>query len=160
MRAPRIFLATALFLVTEAAEAQAPKPSEPAPSASQQPAPPAPPLTRAPGSTWQQPMPLPPAYAASAPRYRDNGMRIAGIVLTSVASAMLIAGLTVMALDLSGGPLSDPDFNVLTVWVGAPLMLGSTVVAGVGVPLWVVGARPPASAPSLMLHPGRLSLRF
>ena len=111
-------------------------------------------------------MPLPPAYGLDTPRYRNNGMRIAGIVLTSVASAMLVAGLTAMAIDLSGGPLSDPDFKVLTVWVGAPLMLGSTVVAGVGIPLWVVGARPPegapppTSAPSVAIGPGGLSLRF
>jgi hypothetical protein len=84
--------------------------------------------------------------------YRNNAMRIAGIVLTSLASAMVLAGSIVTGLDLHHGN------GLATMAAGVPLFVTSTVPASIGIPLWVVGASPPKAAPSVGL--GSLRLTF
>ncbi|APR78471.1 Hypothetical protein A7982_03818 [Minicystis rosea] len=109
------------------------------------------------------PYPYPYPYGEQ-PKYRNNGMRVAGIVLTSFASALMAAGLITMAIDLGGG--SGEWRGLVTLVLGVPLMGGSTIFAGIGIPLWMVGGRPPegaappTSAASLGIGPGGLALRF
>ena len=124
-----------------------------------------------------QPYPYPYAYPypypypypqGELPKYRNNAMRIAGIVLTSFASALMASGLAAMAIDLSGGNGGGDTSSkgLVSLLIGVPLMGGSTIFAGIGIPLWMVGGRPPegapppTQAPSVGLGPGGLSLRF
>lgn len=105
--------------------------------------------------------PLP--SGAPLPKYRNNDMRVAGIVLTSLASATLLAGITVTAVDLAKplSPYSDVSYKgMATVLVGLPLMAGSTVLAGIGIPLWKLGAAPPRAVPSVGVGPGSTTLRW
>ena len=69
-------------------------------------------------------------------------MRISGILLTSIAGATLVGGVTLVGL-VAGSPHSNPD---IVVAVGVPMLAASTVVAAIGIPLWVVGARRGAPA--------------
>jgi hypothetical protein len=116
--------AGAVLLTASAAAAQtAPPPAVPAPLLAQE-------------------LPPPPA----PPRYRSNSMRIAGIVLTSIGSAALVSGVAVIAADLSGG---GEFAGIVSVYFGLPLVGLSTILAGVGVSLWVVGARPPKPGPGV-----------
>jgi hypothetical protein len=83
---------------------------------------------------------LAPAPPAPISRYRSETMRTTGIVLTSVAIATLVGGgawgLTVLGSENGAGFLGG-------VMIMMPL---SAVIAAVGVPLWVVGAKPPESS--------------
>lgn len=79
-------------------------------------------------------------------------MRIAGIVLTSIASAALVSGIVCQAtLPNSGG---------VSLVISVPQIGLSTVIAAVGVPLWVVGAKPPEVAPAVSIGPGSLRITF
>lgn len=105
------------------------------------------------------PMPMPPPpVMIEPPKHRNPAMMIAGIVLTSIGSAALIGGVvTTVAYSRADSP-----FGV--VLIGLPLLGGSLLFAGVGVPLWVVGASaPPAHTPllpSLAVGPGSGTLRW
>lgn len=93
-----------------------------------------------------------------APARRSKGMMVTGIVLTSVGSLALLGGIGVTALDASHG--SDTS-GLLTVVVGVPMMVGSLLFAGAGIPLWVVGARAPAGpAPKVSVGAGSATLRW
>jgi hypothetical protein len=98
----------------------------------------------APMASTPQELPPPPP-----PRHRNEGMRIAGIVLTSVAAAALATGATVVGVEFGTGGHRDVDGSLegplVAGLVGVPIALGSAVLASVGIPLWVAGSRPPAS---------------
>lgn len=108
------------------------------------------------------PMPMPPPpVMIEPPRHRNPAMMIAGIVLTSIGSAALIGGvITTAAFSQASGEAS----GIGIVVIGLPLLGGSLLFAGVGVPLWVVGASaPPAHAalvPSLSVGAGSGTLRW
>jgi hypothetical protein len=68
--------------------------------------------------------------------YRSPGMRIAGIVLTSIASAILTAGL------VGGTVFSFGHGEAVNVVFFASGAGGSLPLAAAGIPLWVLGARP------------------
>ncbi|APR82686.1 Hypothetical protein A7982_08035 [Minicystis rosea] len=79
-------------------------------------------------------------------------MRIAGIVLTSVASALLLSGIICQAaLPNSGG---------VSLVVSLSQIGTSTVIAAIGVPLWVSGAKPPEIAPGVSIGPASLRIAF
>jgi hypothetical protein len=78
------------------------------------------------------------------PRYRNNAMRIAGIVLTSIASAMVVGAAIGVGVDLATSRSQYAGLRGLII--GGAALGGSGVFAGVGIPLWVVGARPPEPA--------------
>ncbi len=132
-------------------------------SALAQPAPPpthAPPPTDAPPYA-PGPMPvLPPPM--EAPKRRSTGMMVAGIVLTSIASAALVGGIVTTALFAStSSNASGIGFAVISL----PLFGGSTIFAGVGIPLWVVGASTPKpryaeAIPRLSVGAGSGALRW
>lgn len=84
-----------------------------------------------------------------APKYRNNAMRIAGIVLTSVASAALFSGVAFASI------VHGAD---VTLIIAMPLIGASTVLAGIGIPLWVVGGRP--GAPAVSIGPGSVRITF
>lgn len=88
----------------------------------------------------------PPSTAPMPPRHRNKSMMISGIVLTSLASATLLSGLGVIIAFQTGCGGSFCD--LATALIGFPLMAGSTLFAGIGVPLWVIGAQAPATAPT------------
>ena len=106
-----------------------------------------------------EPPPEPPE-----PQYRHPGMRMAGIVLTSMGIVTLTAGgvwgLTALTGENGAGFLGG-------VLLMMPL---STVIAAVGVPLWVVGAKPPLpqaatvvpswALPSVAAGPRQVTLRW
>ena len=93
----------------------------------------------------------PPAWTMQAPpRYRNPSMRVAGIVLTSIGSAALAAGLIVTTLDLTvWNHNCDESCGLVAGLIGLPLVGGSALFAGIGIPLWVVGSRPPAGQAAL-----------
>lgn len=71
-----------------------------------------------------------------------------GMALTGLGSAALVGGVTVVAVSLGHddcGPEGECTMNaaMTTVFLGFPLIGGSVLLAGVGVPLWVLGARAP-----------------
>ncbi len=83
------------------------------------------------------------------------GMRIVGIVLTSLGSALLVGGVAT-----TGWIVGSPRNSPLAVYLlGVPLMASSTVFAGVGIPLWVQGARA-ATAPTLAPTGNGAALRW
>lgn len=83
----------------------------------------------------------------AAQPYQSPSMRIAGIVLTSVAAASVVAGSLTMALTAHAS--SDAVQNPGVTYGG--LALGTGVLLGViGVPMWVVGSRPRAPSSSLL----------
>lgn len=106
----------------------------------------------------------PPPYAGydlDPPVRRSTGMMVAGMILTGVGSVALLAGVAFTGLFASAGG----DSGLGIVLIGMPLIAGSTVFAGIGIPLWVVGARPAepaleAAIPSLSVGPGSASLRW
>lgn len=122
------------------------------PSAVAQPAPP---------SSYQAPRHRGPMRPANEAPRRSKSMMVAGIVLTSLASGTLIAGAITTAAFASGG-----GYSFLGAWVvGVPIIGGSTIFAGIGIPLWVVGASTPATRradaiPSVSLGLGSATLRW
>jgi hypothetical protein len=81
------------------------------------------------------------------PRYRHNGARVAGIFLTSLASASLVGGIAGIAVDPTGRlTQSGGGLNLV---VGISMVGVSAVEAGVGIPLWVVGAQRPRASGGL-----------
>jgi hypothetical protein len=99
--------------------------------------------------------------------------------LTAIGAAMLASGIGLIALD-QAQPVSSNCGNhgpcdgaagagVLTWYFGVPLVALSTVLAGVGIPLWVVGAQRPKpelaaspawAVPSVGAGPRSVSLRW
>jgi hypothetical protein len=125
----------------------------------------------------EAPPPLAPlANPSEAPPLRlrrSEGMRTGGIVLTAVASAALAIGTPLFAVGVAGvnqSRLGDSTFigSTTNVAVGLSMMLGSALLASVGVPLWVVGSRPrsapvPRAAwtlPALLVSPSGMALRW
>lgn len=91
----------------------------------------------------------------ATPKRRSTGMMVAGIVLTSLGSAMLLTGAVTTGIGSSGG---GDGGTILVAVVGLPFMVGSTVFAGIGIPLWVVGAQPaPAGSASAQPLPARVA---
>ena len=86
----------------------------------------------------------PPSTAPMPPRHRNKRMMISGIVFTSLASATLLSGLGVIIGFETG--CGGSFCGLGTVLIGFPLMAGSTLFAGIGIPLWVIGAQAPATA--------------
>lgn len=85
-----------------------------------------------------------------------------GITLTGIGSAALIGGVGVFAADANQGS------GYAALLIGAPLILGSTIFAGVGIPLWVLGARAPAEssaksvspAPTVLIAPSSVTMQW
>jgi hypothetical protein len=73
-------------------------------------------------------------------------MRIAGIVIVGFASAALVGGSIIWGLNAGHSNAEGPGVAALVI--GLPTIGGSLVLASVGVPLWVVGARAPKGAVS------------
>lgn len=71
--------------------------------------------------------------------YRNDRMRVAGIVLTSLASVTLVTGVVLFA---TGGSAGD-GYNTGALVGLVALPPASVLFAAVGIPLWVVGALPP-----------------
>jgi hypothetical protein len=149
MRSRALLLGGALLLSAGAASAQTPAPLAPVPL--QAPAPP----------------PPPPSYASqpfAPPRHQSTGTMIAGIVLTSLGSALLVASVSLAACCNQ----QDSDGVSLGGTVGVILGLSSILPAAVGIPLWVVGARAPPGpvpmslqvVPAVSGGPGGLTLRW
>lgn len=69
--------------------------------------------------------------------HRSPGMMYTGMAVTGLASATLVSGVAITLYD------SNFQKGYLAVLVGLPLIGGSALLAGVGIPLWVVGARSP-----------------
>jgi hypothetical protein len=115
---------------------------------------------RATGAAVPWPAPVP----VNAPVYQSNATRIVGIVVTSVASTTLVAGLVWVGIDYGRFIPPHADSGVVrgeyTLYIGLPLALGSLALAGVGVPLWIIGAQPPTSAPPVAVGPGGLRVTF
>jgi len=104
-----------------------------------------------------------PPAAPALPAYQSPGMRIAGIVLTSVAAAGIAAGAVTIALTARAG---SEDVRLSGINYGG-LGIGAGVLFGVtGVPLWVVGSRPPGPPsaslrrPEIAIGPAACSLRW
>jgi len=110
------------------------------------------------------------AQESSSSSHPGRGMKITGITMTAVGGAMLSAGsmaivfapTTVMHSECIAppcpGPAAHRDFGVLLTG----LIVGGTgiVMAGVGIPLWVIGANAESDAAvALDLKPGGASLR-
>lgn len=93
-------------------------------------------------------------YPEAPSPYRNNAMRIAGIVLTSLAGTLALAGVIATSIDL-GSPHGN---GMLMMALGVPLFASSTVPAGIGIPLWVVGGSPPKTSP--WVGPGGFRLAF
>jgi hypothetical protein len=105
-----------------------------------------PPTPLSPTSSTEEPPPPSP----ESPKLRSPGARNAGIVLTSIASGLMAAGLSVMIYDAASPAKAGQDVDsqgVATVHIGVPLAAASTVFAGVGIPLWAWGGGSPDSAP-------------
>lgn len=109
------------------------------------------------------PMPMPPPQVTiEPPKHRNPAMMIAGIVLTSIGSAALMGGVITTAMfSRASGEAS----GIGIVVIGLPLLGGSLLFAGVGVPLWVIGASAPpahhaALVPSLSVGAGSGTLRW
>lgn len=89
-------------------------------------------------------------------------MRIAGIVLTSLAAAGIAAGSITLAVTARS---SSEDVRVSGVSNGG-LAIGVGVLLGViGIPMWVVGSRAPAqpsasARPVITVGPASASLRW
>jgi hypothetical protein len=107
------------------------------------------------------------ADEAPPPKHRNEAMRISGIVLTSLGAATLVAGL-VMGLGPGFGNCGDIGCN--SNWIGLLMLIpASTIPAGIGIPLWVVGGQsprrgaagvPPWAVPSVTAGPRAASLRW
>jgi hypothetical protein len=163
MRSCALLLGGALLLSTAAASAQTPPPIAPAPV-------PAPaPLAPAPGAPPYalQPYALQPNVMqpyAPPPTHQNSGMMIAGIVLTSLGSAMLLATLAMVACCNQ----QDSDGISIADTLGVIVGLSSILPAAVGIPLWVVGARSPPQSllvpvqvvPAVSAGPGGVALRW
>lgn len=125
-----------------------------------QPAAPPPPAlvpSVAPVSLREPSLPAMPAV----PAHRNDAMRIAGIALTSIACTAMAAGLTVMFVDIFRPEDSDASTSgIYAIFVGATLMGGSTVLAGIGIPLWVIGGKSPELAPRVSLTSSGARLQF
>jgi hypothetical protein len=93
--------------------------------------------------TADEPWPAP-----ASPRYRSPAMRTSGMVLTAIASAHLVAGFSLMGAATQfgqidhggGGPFPRKTVTAIT---GIGFLAVSGVLYIIGVPLWVVGAKPP-----------------
>ena len=85
-------------------------------------------------------------------------MMVAGIVLTSIASAMAIATVSMVACCNK----TDSDGISLANSLGVIVGLSSVLPAAVGIPLWVSGARAPApeAVPTVGAGPGGVALRW
>lgn len=106
------------------------------------------------------PSPLPPT-APDAPQRRSTGVMVAGIVLTSVASAALVGGVISTA---AFGQRTDTG-AWSTILVSLPMIGGSALLAAVGVPLWVLGASAPGprsgkALPAVNVGAGSATLRW
>jgi hypothetical protein len=110
------------------------------------------------------------AAADEAPpsKHRNEAMRISGIVLTSLGAATLVAG---VGLTVAPGVGRCGELGCDSTWAGLLLLIpASTILAGVGIPLWVVGGQsprrgaaagmPPAAVPALSVGPRSASLRW
>lgn len=112
-------------------------------------------LLVAPSARALEPPPAPPPY-------QSPGMRLAGIVLTSVAAASIVAGSITLAATARA---SRDDVQAAGVTYGG-LALGAGVLgAVVGIPMWVVGSRPPPPTasrlvPTIAIGPGSGVLRW
>jgi hypothetical protein len=91
--------------------------------------------------------------------HRNNAMRIAGIVLTAMASATAIAGIGVLTTGFTGH--FQDEGAVLPIMVGSSLIGGSAALAAAGVSLGVVGGTPaPQTVPAVSAGPRSIDLRW
>ncbi|WP_437874295.1 hypothetical protein [Sorangium sp. So ce513] len=119
------------------------------------------------------PVPAPPARPQM--RRRSKGMMVTGIVLTSLGTVALIGGGLVLASADSGDTIGDElgyiDEGESEEDAGAALVVGGLVLAGVGIPLAIIGGRQvpvdpekkaaaPAPSPELVLGPRYAGLRW
>lgn len=87
-------------------------------------------------------------------------MMVTGIVLTSIASLAFVSG---GALIISAAASERSDVIAVPLILGVPLMIGSTLFAAPGIPLWVVGAgKAPAKSevPAVSVGAGSATLRW
>jgi hypothetical protein len=119
VRTGAILLGGAMLLLSSTAAAQQAAPSPPPPASEP-----------------------PPAPRPVAPVYRNGTMRTAGIVLTGIGVALAVAGGAALGWGLAqtGGLGLNGIGGDL---VGSFFLGGSAVIAAIGVPLWVIGAKPP-----------------
>ena len=87
---------------------------------------------------------LAPPAAAPLPEHRNNGMRIAGIVITSLSIAGALAG-TGLVIDAATCTADQCGLIAIPAIIGLPISLG---LSAIGVPLWVVGTLPPKAPQS------------
>ncbi len=102
-------------------------------------------------------------------------MRNTGIAFTAVAAAHLLAGIAIIAIaetpsEQACPPGCDNAPGVFLAIGGSFVILASVVYAAIGVPLWVVGARPAprpsaawtgeASQPRVRIEPSERGLRL
>lgn len=135
----------------------------------------------APARATAPPATAPPATGAAPParpqmRRRSKGMMVTGIVLTSLGAVALIGGGLAFASADSSDPL-DGELDYLDEGesaedAGAALVVGGLVLAGVGIPLAIIGGRQvpvapakkaaaaPAPSPELVLGPRYAGLRW
>ena len=96
-----------------------------------------------------------------------------GMALTGLGSAALVGGVTVAVWAENGAGCSGEECGmsgVYTAFLAVPMIASSVVLAGVGVPLWVLGARAPANtttqtsgpplAPAVSIGPRAVALRW
>ncbi|WP_437629465.1 hypothetical protein [Sorangium sp. So ce854] len=134
----------------------------------------APPATGAALAPVAGPVPAPPARPQM--RRRSKGMMVTGIVLTSLGAVAVIGGGLAFASADSSDPL-DGELDYLDEGesaedAGAALVVGGLVLAGVGIPLAIIGGRQvpvapakkaaaaPAPSPELVLGPRYAGLRW
>ncbi|WP_437594847.1 hypothetical protein [Sorangium sp. So ce1000] len=114
---------------------------------------------------------------------RSKGMMVTGIVLTSIGTVALLGGGLVLASscsgdgcgydDTSGDPFSDDvSYEDDTTGAGVALVVSGLVLAGVGIPLAIIGGRKvpvqpekqaaaaPAPPPELVIGPRYAGLRW
>lgn len=93
---------------------------------------------------------------------RSPAMMYTGISLTALGSATLIGGVSIFAVDATQGS------GFAAILLGVPMMIGSTIFAGVGIPLWIVGAQAPdggsskiaPAIPAVAIAPGAVTMQW
>ena len=107
------------------------------------------------------------AETTNAPKHRSPGKMYSGMALTGLGGAAVLSGAGFCVYDAWFAP--PETSGSITVFVGAPLIITGLILGGIGIPLWVSGARPPERSkpaitptlgPKLSVGPRFVSLRY